>query len=72
MTNNETPKPWYKSKTIWAGIVTVLVTVYDNALVPALINTFSITLPLIPSWLYGLLGTLGIYGRFDAKKSIGK
>ena len=66
------PKVWYKSKTIWAGIVTIVVTLWDNALVPLVLKYLSFTLPLIPGWIYGLLGSLGIYGRIDAKKAIRK
>ena len=43
-------KPWYLSKTIWAGIIAVGVAAY-NAAVPELANNFNIALPAIPEWI---------------------
>ena len=68
----ESPKPWFKSKAVWAGIITVCVTVWDNALVPACAEHLNIIIPHIPTWIYGLLGTLGVYGRVKADSPIGK
>jgi len=72
MTLTNTPKPWYKSKAVWAGLITILVTVYDNALVPACAEHLNYLLPDIPTWIYTLLGSLGIYGRYKADSRIGK
>ena len=69
---SDKPKKWYKSKAVWAGIIIVSVNVWDNAFVPLFANHLSIILPNIPSWIYGLLATLGIYGRVSAKTNIGK
>ena len=68
----ETPKPWYKSKTVWACIITIAVSVWDNAIVPEVAASLEITLPTIPSWIFALLGTLGLYGRVKADSPIGK
>lgn len=63
-------KEWYKSKTIWAGIITILITIY-NTVRPLLLQFFGVNLPEIPSWVYTILGALGIYGRVSADKKIG-
>ena len=69
-------KKWYKSKTIWAGVVAVGVAVY-NALSGALAAQCNIAgsicahLPAIPQWVYGILGAFGIYGRVKADSKIG-
>lgn len=55
-------KPWYKSKLIWSGIITIGITVY-NAFDASLSQTFNHHLPLIPDFVYGLLGAFGIYSR---------
>ncbi|MCX7716693.1 MAG: hypothetical protein N2Z73_04680 [Endomicrobia bacterium] len=62
-------KEWYKSKTVWAGIITILITVYNTAR-PVVIENFGINLPEIPGWVYTILGALGIYGRVSAKNAI--
>jgi len=58
-------KPWYKSLTIWSGVVTVLVTAYNSA-------TVQFGLPAIPDFVYAILGFLGVYGRTTASTVIGK
>lgn len=58
-----THKPWWKSKTVWVGIVTVLVAGYNAA-------SEQFGLPGIPEFVYGILGMLGIYGRAAATKRI--
>lgn len=63
-------KEWYKSKTIWSGIITILITVY-NAGRPLVIEHFNVNLPEIPEWVYTVLGAMGIYGRVTANKKIG-
>lgn len=63
-------KKWYQSKTIWSGIITILITVY-NTIQPLLAQYFGIKLPVIPDWVYTILGALGIYGRVVANKKIG-
>ena len=65
-------KPWYKSKAVLAGIITIFVSVYDNALVPACAEHLNYLLPSIPTWIYALLGSLGVYGRVKADSRIGK
>ena len=54
-----TTKPWYLSKTIWAGIVGVLIVAYNAA-------STSFGLPAIPEWVFALLGAFGIYSRTTA------
>jgi hypothetical protein len=66
------PKAWYKSKTVWAGIIIVAVNIWDNMLVPFSSNQFSIILPNIPAWIYSMLAALGVYGRVSAKTNIRK
>lgn len=62
-------KEWYKSKTVWAGIITILITLYNTAR-PMLFEFFNVNLPEIPAWIYTILGALGIYGRVTAKSEI--
>lgn len=62
-------KEWWKSKTIWSGIVTIIITVY-NTTRPILIENFNVNLPEIPDWVYTFLGAIGIYGRITAKTEI--
>lgn len=62
--NLDGTKPWYQSKTIWAGIVAALVGVYNSiAAVKAL--------PPIPDWIFTILGAIGIYSRVTADTKIG-
>lgn len=63
-------KSWYKSKAIIAGIVGILIAVY-NAATPGLCESFKVCLPAIPEFAYAILAGLGIYGRVDAKTKIG-
>lgn len=65
----EEGKKWYQSKTVLAGITTVLLGAYDLArlnLAPSL----GWNLPEIPSVVYSILGGIGIYGRVTASKPI--
>ena len=68
-------KKWYASKTIWAGIVTVLIVVYNSVDVAlasqcGVEGSFCFNIPAIPEFVYGLLGALGIYSRSVAKTEI--
>jgi hypothetical protein len=72
MSFSDKPKSWYKSKGVWAGIIIVIVNVWDNMLVPFSSQYFSIILPNIPAWIYSMLAALGIYGRVSASTNIGK
>ena len=56
-------KQWYKSKTIWSGIVAIIIAAYNSA-------AASFGFPAIPEFVYGLLGAVGIYGRTTANSSI--
>lgn len=58
-------KKWFRSKTVWAGIVSILVAAYNAA-------AAAFALPPIPEFVYGLLGALGIYGRATADTRLGK
>ena len=65
----ETTKVWYKSRGMWAGVLTVLFSVYQ--LVQANftnLHLFDITaiLPII----FTILGALGIYRRKEASGKI--
>lgn len=57
-------KSWWKSKGVWTGIVTGLLGIYMT-LQPQL------GLPVIPDWVFALLGGLGIYTRVTAETKIG-
>lgn len=58
-------KKWFESKTVWAGIVAVIVAAYNSA-------GQQFGLPAIPEFVYGILGALGIYGRATASGPIAK
>jgi len=62
----ETTKVWYKSKGMWAGILTVVFGIY--AVVQAQFGLFDITayLPII----FTVLGAVGVYGRKEATGKI--
>lgn len=57
-------KKWFKSKTIWTGVVAVLLAAYSTA-------ASSFGLPPVPEWIFAILGTLGIYTRTTATTKIG-
>ena len=69
-------KKWYKSTGVWAGIVGVLVAVY-NAAQASLVGgcgfegELCVTLPVIPEFIYGILAALGWRGRVKASTKIG-
>jgi hypothetical protein len=70
-------KKWFKSKAIIAGVIGVLIAVYNSAsgalaagCEPGLIEGTELAaeglcyvLPAIPNWIFGILSALGIYGR---------
>lgn len=56
-------KSWWQSKTIWAGIIAVLLAAYGTA-------AAQFGLPPVPEFVYGILGALGIYGRSVATREI--
>lgn len=69
-------KKWYQSKTIWAGIIGVIIAVYNSA-APALAQGCAadpvglcVTIPAIPDWVFAVLGAFGIYGRNTASTAI--
>ena len=57
-------KKWYLSKTVLAGVIAVIIAGYNSA-------TVQFGLPVIPEYVFGILGALGVYGRVTAKKDIG-
>lgn len=56
-------KSWYKSKTVWAGVVAVILAAYGTA-------AAQFGLPPIPEWVFGILGALGIYSRAVSNTTI--
>ena len=63
-------KKWYKSKTMWAGVVGVIVVAY-NAAIPQFLNTEGVQfLPAIPEFIYGILSAFGLYARKVATAKI--
>jgi hypothetical protein len=68
-------KKWYMSKAIWAGLVAVLVSLYDagqTALAAqcGIEGSFCLSLPDIPTWIYTFLAAFGVYGRGSATTRI--
>lgn len=56
-------KKWWQSKTVWAGVVAVILAAYGTA-------AAQFGLPPIPEWVFGILGALGVYGRATANTTI--
>jgi hypothetical protein len=56
-------KPWYMSKTVWAGVLAVAVAAWDQA-------SISFHLPTIPTFVFAILGALGVYGRVSATTQV--
>ena len=56
-------KSWYKSKTIWASIITALIVAY-NTVGP------NFGLPVLPEFVYGALAALGLYGRSTSSTKV--
>ena len=67
----ENNKPWYKSKGVITGIVTVLIGAYETIRV-TLAPQLGWTIPDIPPIVYTILGALGIYSRVVATTNITK
>jgi hypothetical protein len=67
----ENGKPWYKSKSVLTGIVTVIVGTYE-AVAISLAPQMGWSLPAIPPLIFTLLGALGIYTRVVANTTITK
>lgn len=60
----ENGKPWYKSKAVWTAVVTALISA---------VGPVSESLGhkiVVPEWIYGVLGGLGIYSLRIAKGPI--
>lgn len=55
-------KKWYLSKAIWNGILTVLLALYGAFGVAGSV-VFGLHLPVIPEWIFGILGSFGIVIR---------
>lgn len=56
-------KKWYLSKTVWSGIVAVIVAAYNAA-------ASSFGFPAIPEFVFAVLGAFGIYSRVTATTTI--
>ena len=54
-------KNWYESKTVWSAMAVLLLSVYT-----------AYTGQPIPVWVWGILGSLGLYGVRDAIGNISK
>jgi hypothetical protein len=52
-------KKWFMSKTIWAGVVGVILAAYASA-------SASFGLPPVPEWVFGILAAFGVYSRSTA------
>ena len=52
-------KKWWLSKTIWAGVVAVILAAYSTAAI-------QFGLPAMPEWVFAILGAFGVYGRATA------
>ena len=68
-------KKWYASKTIWSGIIAVLIVVYNGVQVAmaaqcGIEGSFCVNIPAIPEFVFGILAALGIYSRSVAKTEI--
>ena len=56
-------KKWYQSKSIWSGVVAVLIAGYNAA-------ATSFGAPAIPDFIFAILGAFGIYSRTTATTTI--
>ena len=59
----EGKKSWWASKSVWTAVVTGVLGIYMT-IQPV------VGLPVIPEWVFALLGGLGIYTRVTATKEI--
>jgi hypothetical protein len=67
----ENGKPWYKSKGVLTGIVTVIIGTYEGVRL-SLAPQMGWSLPDIPPFAYTILGALGIYSRVVASATVTK
>jgi hypothetical protein len=67
----ENSKPWYKSKGVITGLVTVLISTYEAVKV-TVAPQVGWNLPDIPAIAYTILGALGIYSRVAANSTVTK
>lgn len=58
-------KKWWQSKTIWAGVVAILIAGYNA-------GAAQFGWPEIPEFVYALLAALGVYGRAFATRMVVK
>lgn len=70
-------KPWYASKGIWGGIISVVALIVGifgvEGLTPEVQSAIVDNLVVVASGVGTLIGTvLGIYGRLKATSAIGK
>ena len=61
-------KKWFQSKTIIAGVIAVVLGIYDAASAGlsagcGTAEALCYHLPMVPTWVFSLLGAFGIYGR---------
>ena len=68
-------KKWFQSKTIWAGIIGVVIAVYNSVVSSmgagcGVEGGLCIVLPVVPEFIYGILGALGVYSRAASKTVI--
>lgn len=54
---------WWQSRNVWVGVVAVLIAGYNSACT-------SFGLPVIPEFIYGILGAMGIYTRINATGAV--
>lgn len=66
----EDKKKWFESKGIWTGIVTVLIGVYESIRM-SLAPELGWNVPVIPEFVYVILGAIGVYARKVADKKVG-
>jgi hypothetical protein len=58
-------KKWWQSKLIWAGVAAVIISAYNTASV-------QFGLPVIPEFVYAVLGAFGIYNRVTSDGFVNK
>ena len=61
----ETTKKWWRSKTVWSGVIGAAVVAYNS-----LSDSFG--LPPVPEFVYAILSFYGLYGRSVAKTKLSK
>lgn len=63
-------KKWWQSRTVWLGVVTVVIGTY-NSVRESLAPAIGFTLPEIPDFVFAILGGLVGYTRLTTTKTIG-